>query len=213
MTAVCNSYDSFEQDYDLEDHAAELRVEETPGPHAFEVAGCEPDDETMAAARAADTSDSPYAKIVHGDENWMLDFGVAHGLLDPLYPVAAKLHNENESATRPTDGLAAELSITDGLEQPPLDHADTAPPKLRDSRLRDPDVAVPYQLTHTQYQQAKFAVAEYEKANELVHDSSRKPLPQRAAISQKAFLGLRKPPQPFRWPEDESVVAGTSVNE
>jgi len=50
-------------------------------------------------------------------------------------------------------------------------------------------------LTEMQYMQAKSSIEEYEEQHNIdaEHPRGRKPLPQRAAISQKIIMGGRKP--------------------
>lgn len=73
------------------------------------------------------------------------------------------------------------------------------------SNRRAPHVVIPRELSRTQYYQAKYAVVEYEKHHHLTKLEV-EAVPQRAAISQKAFVGTRKLPVSVSVPEPEMLM-------
>ena len=68
----------------------------------------------------------------------------------------------------------------------------------------------PLALTRTQYLQAKSSIEQYENDHNIdaEHQEGSKPAAQRAAISQKLFVGLRKPPAMVDRQEMSEVDSG-----
>ncbi len=143
-TAICNRYDSFEQDYELDEAtAASLRIED-------------PAEEENGAAVAV-------------------------------------------SEEQPSDAAPAE----DDSGAPA-----TAPRRQRPLKLRDEDFQLPIMLTEEQFLQAKVAIFQYRLDHNIdAKDVSNKVIPQRAAISQKIFMGARKPVASVKLDEEQQQLA------
>ena len=151
-SAICNRYDSFEQDYELDEQtAASLRVEE-------------PADEENLDAKAAE--------IVEGAKY-------------------AGLINDDANQKRAKDSDEYDLFLDDDKEATPT----VGPINVLDREHQDLGVRIPLLLTPVQYEQAKVSIFGYEMLNRIdrEHRDGRKPVAQRAAISQKIFMGGRKP--------------------
>ena len=164
---MCNRYDSFEQDYELED-CEHLRFEE-------------PENEEMKAAEQARD-----AAMAQGNHN------------DPQQDDVSRLIAEGEAmGFLHTEGVCWPLGDANGAP------SEYGPRRLTDRPEADKRVKVPLKLSETQYLQAKQSIEEYEKMHNIdaEHPRGRKSVPQRPAISQKIFMGARKP------------VAGVSVEE
>ncbi len=166
--AVCNRYDSLEEDYELGD-CPHLRVDEA----ALEAAA-----QAERAAQASPTVSDTGGEAAEGSVNppkqeisdiaLTIDIGHVRGYLPP------------EASCQRKTGPGSE----DG------------PIMVSDRDVEDARVRIPVVLTPAQYQQAKISMVEYEKENGIDrnHPEGRKPVPQRPAISQKILLGTRKPP-------------------
>ena len=155
--AVCNRYDSFEQDYELDEEAsAGLRVEEQVVNQNQDTAA-----EIVEAAR--------YAGLIP-DETTAAPAQQASGA-EPC-----------ELSTRTEDDDSDEIPRR-------------GPVNCLDRDFIDREVRIPLTLSKVQYEQAKVSIFGYEMLNGIdrTHREGRKPVPQRAAISQKRFVGRRKP--------------------
>jgi hypothetical protein len=175
--AVCNRYDSFEQDYELDQAAtAGLRVEDPVEKQEAEAA---------EKARAALQNES------NGEAT-----GEAAG---PKYDSAMALIAKGE---------AMGFLHTKGVCMPSKSGAEDGPRRLTDREAEDKRVRIPMNLSETQYLQAKSSIEEYEEQHNIdaQHPKGRKPVAQRAAISQKISLGARRPVQSATM-EDDAVVA------
>ncbi len=83
--------------------------------------------------------------------------------------------------------------------------SEDGPLLVSDREVEDARVRIPLVLTPVQYQQARMSIVEYEKDNNIDgnHPEGRKPVPQRAAKSQRVFL--RKPPASVGAEASESI--------
>jgi len=159
-TAVCNQYDSFEQDYELGDEAAaSLRVEE-PAKEA-EAEAAEKERAALQSEGEGEASGPKLSTVMR-----LIAEGEAQGFL----------HSKGVCSPR-----------TGGEGYGPL--------YLTDREAEDRRVRIPLSLSETQYLQAKSSIEEYEERHNIdaAHPKGRKPVPQRAAISQKILLSPRKP--------------------
>jgi len=177
-TAVCNRYDSFEEDYELDEaSAAGLRVAEPADAHE---------------ARAASPNHAA------GDES-------GESSAAAYNPVRALI----------AQGEALGFMSTKGVCMPCKAGAQHGPQHLTDREEEDKAVRIPLNLTETQYLQAKSSIEEYEQkwGIDLAHPDGRKPAPQRAAISQKIFLGGRKPVASITMEEESQQPATRSEHQ
>ncbi len=88
----------------------------------------------------------------------------------------------------------------------------TAPRRQRPLRIHDEDFQLPIMLSEEQYLQARAAIFQYRLDHDIdANDVQNKVIPQRAAISQKIFLGTRRPPQSVRMEEERESLAEASV--
>jgi len=181
-TAVCDRYDSFEQDYDIADidNAASLRVEENADEAHTAV---QPVEEQAGAPTSADgekaqPEDSDITRLIRiGEEKEFL-------------PTKGRYRPRTENA----EGDSA---------------SESGPRFITDREREDPRVRIPLALTRTQYLQAKSSIEQYESDHNIdaEHPEGRKPAPRRAAISQKVFIGLRKPPATVELPEQQLATS------
>jgi hypothetical protein len=89
--------------------------------------------------------------------------------------------------------------------------SETAPRRKRFLKIRDEDFDLPMMLTEEQYLQAKVAIFQYRMDHNIgANDVRNKVTPQRAAISQKIFVGARRPVQSVRMEEEESTADGNA---
>jgi len=144
--AVCNSYDSFEQDFDLEDRD-DLRV-----------------DDSQAESDGVPTVTPSGEKLV------------------PLSELSEPYAHRGSRPTR---------------------NPETGKPWVV---LNDPQVELPWYLTENQYYEARARIFQYEMDHDVDKTKSRKIVPERPALSQKLFLGLRKPPQSLTGAEEEQLA-------
>ncbi len=175
-TAVCNRYDSFEEDYELDkESAAGLRV-------------AEPADAQEAQA--------PSQNHAAGDES-------GESSAAAYNPVRALI----------AQGEALGFMSTKGVCMPGKAGAQHGPQHITDREEEDQAVRIPLSLTETQYLQAKSSIEEYEQkwGIDLAHPDGRKPVPQRPAISQKIFMGGRKPPVAVQEAEHSATAMACSV--
>jgi hypothetical protein len=168
---ICNRYDSFEQDYELDD-CEQLRVEDPVEKEEAEAA---------EKARAALQNGS----LV--DEE-----GKASG---PKYDSAMSLIAQGE---------AMGFLHTRGVCMPGAGD-EFGPRRLTDREEEDKSVRIPLKLSETQYLQAKQSIEGYEEQHNIdaEHPRGRKSVPQRPAISQKIFMGAKKPVTSVGAVEDE----------
>jgi hypothetical protein len=151
ITAICNRYDSFEQDYELEN--CEQMLFEDPADKA----------EAEAAEKAR-------AALQNGEMN-----GKAAGSkYDSVMALIA-------------EGKAKGYLHTKGVCMLRDDEDESGPRHLTDREVEDKGVRIPLNLTETQYLQAKQSIEGYEQQHNIdaEHPRGRKPVPQRAAMSQK----------------------------
>ncbi len=151
--AVCNRYDSFEQDYELDEKStAGLRVEEPA------------DGENLDAKAAEIMENARYAGLIPDEAN----------------------------ARRTEEADASDSSGDDAGEAEPT----VGPINVFDREHQDLGVRIPLLLSKVHYEQAKVSIFGYEMLNGIdrEHRDGRKPVAQRAAISQKTLTGARKPP-------------------
>lgn len=150
--AVCIRYDSFEQDYELDEAtAASLRIEEPA------------EGENLEAKAAEIVEGAKYAGLIK----------------DEAKQKCAE------------DADASESSTDDDTEAIPT----VGPINVLDHEPMDRSVRIPLMLSKVQYEQAKVSIFGYEMMNGIdrEHRDGRKPVAQRAAISQKIFVGARRP--------------------
>ena len=168
---ICNRYDSFEQDYELEG-CEHLRVEDPVEKKEAEAA---------EKARAALQDGS----LAGAD-------GKASG---PKYDSAMALIAEGE---------AKGFLHTKGVCWPRENEDEFGPRHLTDREEEDTSVRIPLNLSETQYLQAKQSIEGYEEQHNIdaEHPRGRKAVPQRPAISQKIFMGARKPVASVRVEQD-----------
>ncbi len=169
--AVCNRYDSFEQDYELDEKStAGLRVEEPA------------DGENLDAKAAEIMEGARYAGLIPDEAN----------------------------ARRTEEADASDSSGDDAGEAEPT----VGPINVFDREPFDRTVRIPSFLSPVQYEQAKVSIFGYEMDHNISRENphGRKPTPQRAAISQKLFVGARKPVASVRVEEEEwaSVAKGNA---
>ncbi len=82
----------------------------------------------------------------------------------------------------------------------------TAVRRQRPIRIHDDDFQMPIMLSEEQYLQARAAIFQYRLDHDIdANDVHNKAIPQRAAISQKIFLGARKPPASIGVSEETAV--------
>ena len=152
--AICNRYDSFEQDYELDEAtAASLRIEEPA------------EEENLDAKAAEIVEGAKYAGLIANQAN----------------------------QKRAEDAATSESSTDEDSEATPT----VGPVNYLDREPMDRSARIPLMLTPVQYEQAKVSIFGYEMLNGIdrEHRDGRKPVAQRAAISQKILMGARKPPQ------------------
>ena len=172
--AVCNRYDSFEQDYELDEKStASLRVEEPA------------DGENLDAKAAEIMESAQYA-----------------GLVKP-----ATGHSGQDSA----DAATAHADEDEDNQLTFGNHPE-GPVNVLDREAMDGRARIPLMLTPVQYEQAKVSIFGYEMMNGIdrEHRDGRKPVAQRAAISQKIFVGTRRPPQPV-WVDSNLNAEGAGA--
>jgi len=164
--AICNRYDSFEQDYELGDEApASLRIEEPA------------EDENLHEKAAEIMESAKYAGLI-----------------------------KDEATGKPA-------ADADASESPADDEPDATPTigpiNYLDHEPMDRRVRIPLMLSPVQYEQAKIAIFGYEVMNGIdrEHRDGRKPVAQRAAISQKILLGARKPVASVKVEEEQQQLA------
>jgi hypothetical protein len=164
--AICNRYDSFEQDYELDEQAAaSLRVEEPA------------EQENLDAKAAEVVEGAKYAGLIKDEAN------------------------EN----RAEDGDATESFEAEDSDAVPT----LRPVNVFDREHQDLEARIPLLLSKVQYEQAKVSIFGYEMMNGIdrEHRDGRKPVAQRAAISQKILIGARKPVASVR--AQEELAAGS----
>ena len=171
--AICNRYDSFEQDYELDEQtAAGLRIEE-------------PAEEDNLEAKAAEIVEgAKYAGLIKDDTN-------------------------QQRAQESEDADAGDTSADDDSEAIPT----VGPVNVLDREPTDCSVRIPLLLSKVQYEQAKVSIFGYEMWNGIdrEHREGRKPVAQRAAISQKISPPMRKPVASVKLDEErESVAEGNA---
>ena len=176
-TAVCNRYDSLEQDYELGD-CDELRIEDPVDKKEAEEA------EKARAALQNGEVDARANQSKYDDVTALIARGEKMGFLHTKGVCWPRAANEDGTTDEP-------VRITDRLEE--------------DKRVR-----IPLQLSETQYLQAKSSIEEYEEKHNIdaEHPKGRKPVPQRPAISQKIFLGARKPVVSVALEEQPQLAVG-----
>ena len=168
-TAVCNRYDSFEEDYELDDSDG-LRVDESAMEAAARDELAEHASPTMSDSVGGEATgpagDAPKREI--SDVARLIEIGHVKGFMFAKESCVPRGGPDNE------DG----------------------PILVSDREVENVRVRIPLVLTPVQYQQARMSIVEYEKDNGIDrnHPEGRMPVPQRAAKSQKIFMGLRKPP-------------------
>lgn len=163
---VCNRYDSFEQDYELE-NCEHLRFED-PADKA-EAEEAEKARAALQNGAIAGESKSDPDKAKYASVRRLIAEGEAKGFMH-----------------------------TKGICMPSGD--EEGPWHLTDRQPEDKRVRIPMNLSETQYLQAKNSIEMYEEQHNIdaEHPKGRKPVAQRAAISQKISLGARKPVQSVR---------------
>jgi hypothetical protein len=147
--AICNRYDSFEQDYELGDEA-DMRVEEPA------------EEENLEAKAAEIVEGAKYAGLIKDETS------------DP--------HGEDDDTIESSSGdddPVPTIGPINYLDHDPVDRA----------------VRIPLMLSKVQYEQAKVAIFGYQMLHGIdrEHPDGRKPITQRAAISQKISLPVRRP--------------------
>jgi len=179
---ICNRYDSFEQDYELQD-VEHLRVEEPAAEQA----------EAAERARAAALNQSDANGAAEGESSASKEDDVLRLIADG-----------ERMGFLPTNGVCCPRSPrADGTVD------DRGPRHLTDREFEDGKVRIPMNLTEMQYLQARDSIEQYQEQRGIdsEHPMGRKPHPQRAAISQKMFMGSRKPPGSVRWEEEEIATS------
>jgi hypothetical protein len=166
---ICNRYDSFEQDYELED-CEHLRFDDPADQAEVEAA------EKARAALQNGSVDAKADKAKYDDVTRLIAEGEARGYLSTKG--AYRLEKEVEEPREPR--------------------------MISDREYENKTVHIPLNLSQTQYLQAKSSIEEYEEKHNIdaEHPRGRKPAPQRAAISQKIFMGARKPAESVKMEED-----------
>ena len=176
--AICNRYDSFEQDYELGDEApSSLRIEDPADK-----------EEAEAAEKARAALENQGAAGAHGQ--------AAGPKYNPAMALIAK-------------GEAMGFLHTRGVCMPSGAGAEHGPQHLTDREPENKRVRIPLNLTETQYLQAKSSIEEYEGQHNIdaEHPKGRKPVAQRAAISQKIVMSARKPVASVRVEEEQQQLA------
>jgi hypothetical protein len=179
---ICNRYDSFEQDYELDAQtAASLRIE---------------DPEDKAEAEAAEKARA----ALQNEDIGSTDGEAAGPAYDPVMALIAKGEAMGFLNTR---GVC--MSSRAGMEH--------GPQHITDREQEDQRVRIPMNLTEMQYLQAKNSIEEYEEQHNIdaEHPKGRKPTAQRAAISQKIFMGARKPVASVGIEQGVTVSAGAEI--
>ena len=191
--AVCDRYDSFEEDFELED-CEHLRVEE---PEEEQRASVRPAEHPADAAKAGDgqqsgSSNDDQQQPKESDVARLLRIGQEKGFLNFKGGFQPRAKDE-QGNTINKEG----------------------PGRITDREKEDPRVRIPLMLTKTQYLQAKESLQEYESEHRIdgANPNGRRPAPQRAAMSQKLFMGSRKPPAAAPFTKEEAVAAATSSME
>jgi len=163
---ICNRYDSFEEDYELGDSCAELRVEERS------------ENENLEAQAAEIVEGAKYAGLIKDDAR----------------EKCAEDASASEAPADQDDGAIPEAGPVDML----------------DHYLMDGKARIPLMLSKAQYEQAKVSIFGYEMLNGIdrKHREGRKPVAQRAAISQKIVLGARKPVASVRMEGEKQLADG-----
>ncbi len=167
--AICNRYDSFEQDYELDvAETASLRIEEPA------------EAENLEATAAEIVEGAKYAGLIKDDAN-------------------GKRVQESEDAD------AADSSAEEDGEAIPT----VGPVNILDQEAIDRSVRIPLMLSKVQYEQAKVSIFGYEMLNGIdrEHRDGRKPVAQRAAISQKILTSARRPVASVRVEDERELVA------
>ena len=92
-------------------------------------------------------------------------------------------------------GEAMGFMHTKGVCMPSKSGEEYGPQHITDRLPEDQRVRIPLSLSETQYLQAKSSIEEYEEQHgiDAQHPEGRKPVAQRAAISQRISMGARKP--------------------
>ena len=167
--AICNRYDSFEQDYELdEETAVSLRVDEAT------------EEQNLKAQAAEIVEGAKYAGLI-------------------------KDGAQEKAAEDADDGDEIESFDADANQPTPT----LGPVNYLDHEPADHSVRIPLMLSKVQYEQAKVAIFGYEVMHGIdrSNPNGRKPVAQRAAISQKISLGARKPVDSVTVDEDQQRVA------
>ena len=179
-TAMCNRYDSFEQDYELgEEAAASLCIDDPVDKAEAEAA----EKARAALQNRSNDGEATESKSQGIDVSELIARGERMGFLNTTgicWPLGAK-----------ADGTV------DG------------PRRISDRLQEDRTVRIPLNLSETQYLQAKGSIEEYEEQHNIdaEHPKGRKPAPQRAAISQKIAVGARKPVATVTVEEEQQTLA------
>lgn len=117
----------------------------------------------------------------------------------------AGLIKDEAAAKRAEDADATESSADEDSQTLPT----VGPVSVLDCDYIDSQLRIPLMLSPVQYEQAKVSIFGYEMLNGIdrEHRDGRKPVAQRAAISQKIALGARKPVQSVRTEEELVSIA------
>ena len=161
--AVCNRYDSFEQDYELDEKDGSLRIDDPQDKQEAEAA------EKARAALQNQSSDSADGKAPdpkYADVMALIAKGEAIGFL----------HTKGVCMLSDAGAEFGPQHITDREEE--------------DKRVRIPMILSPTQYLQAKNSIEQY---EEQHNIDAEHPNGRKPAPQRAAISQKISLAARKP--------------------
>ncbi len=177
--AICDRYDSFEQDYELDDCAG-LRVEEESVEQSLEAQAAEILSAAEHAGLTTPKSVQPNDEGKAQESTWSGD------------PDAAA---QSQASASPHDDCGPATDGTETISSAAPRSCKTCE-RSKNFDVQNHEMPIPLLLTAEQYVKAKTAVFGYQMLHGIdpEHPNGRKPVPQRAAMSQKIFMGMRKPP-------------------